>query len=276
MRVVGSMSLGPPDPDLYNATGTISIGGDSKLNIETKQFMLRGAILKNTDWIIGVVAYTGKDTKIMRNAEDAKTKQSNVESMTNRLIVGIFVLQVAICLSIAILSGIWTSRYGEKYENYIKFRYGSLMESLLSFGTLMVLTNSMIPISLIISLEMVKLAQAYFINNDNEMYNAESDRNSRVFMSSLNEELGQIEFIFSDKTGTLTCNKMEFKMCIIGDVLYGDTSPIDVDPKGGIAKPKVTLPKGLSFYDERLKTLNGGLEEDYNVNLVLNDQETGQ
>jgi magnesium-transporting ATPase (P-type) len=108
------------------------------------------------------------------------------------------------------------------------------------------------------------------------MYNAESDRNSKVFMSSLNEELGQIEFIFSDKTGTLTCNKMEFKMCIIGDILYGDTSPIDVDPKGGIAKPKMKLPKGLSFYDERLKTLNGGLEEDSDVNLVLNDQETGK
>jgi magnesium-transporting ATPase (P-type) len=112
MRVIGSMNLGAPDPDLYNATGTISIGGDSKLNIETKQFMLRGAILKNTDWIIGVVGYTGKDTKIMKNAEDAQTKQSNVEKMTNKLIVGIFVLQVGICLSIAVMSGLWTSNYG--------------------------------------------------------------------------------------------------------------------------------------------------------------------
>jgi magnesium-transporting ATPase (P-type) len=74
MRIVGSMNLGAPDPDLYNATGTISIGGDTSLNVDTKQFMLRGAILKNTEWIIGVVAYTGIDTKIMKNAEDAKTK----------------------------------------------------------------------------------------------------------------------------------------------------------------------------------------------------------
>lgn len=90
MRIVGSMNLGAPDPDLYNATGTISIGGDSKLNIETKQFMLRGAILKNTDWIIGVVAYTGLDTKIMKNAEDPQTKQSNVEKIMNKIILGIF------------------------------------------------------------------------------------------------------------------------------------------------------------------------------------------
>jgi magnesium-transporting ATPase (P-type) len=91
---------------------------------------------------------------------------------------------------IAIFSGFWTSNYGKKYELFVEYRYGPFIEGLLSFGTLMVLTNSMIPISLIISLEMVKLAQAYFINNDNEMYNAESDRNSKVFMSSLNEELG--------------------------------------------------------------------------------------
>lgn len=93
-------------------------------------------------------------------------------------------------LTIAILSGYWTSKHGLKYDKYITYRYGPLMEGILSFGTQMVLTNSMIPISLIISLEMVKLAQAYFINNDNEMYNAEQDRNSKVFMSSLNEELG--------------------------------------------------------------------------------------
>ena len=61
MRVIGSMNLGPPNPDLYEASGTISIGGDSRLNIEEKQFLLRGAVLKNTDWVIGIVAYTGKD-----------------------------------------------------------------------------------------------------------------------------------------------------------------------------------------------------------------------
>ena len=109
------------------------------------------------------------------------------------------------------------------------------------------------------------------------MYNAESDRNSKVFMSSLNEELGQIEFIFSDKTGTLTCNKMEFKMCTVGNVLYGDTSPIDVDPKTGVsAKPKFKIPDGLSFYDERLKSISNGVAEDKEVNLVLNDKDTGK
>lgn len=284
MRIIGSMELPPPNSNLYDARGTISIGGDPKLNIGDKNFMLRGAILKNTDWIIGVCAYTGKDTKIMKNAEDAKHKQSSVEKMTNQLILMIFGLQLIICFVVAIFSANWISNNREKYKNFVIYKNSNgedesiLKLGIFSFGTLLVLTNSMIPISLIISSEFVKLAQAYFINNDNEMYNAESDRNSKVFTSSLNEELGQIEFIFSDKTGTLTCNKMEFKMCIIGDVLYGDSSCIEVDPKAGPQKAKkpVNIPPGLSFYDERVADLGTGLKEDKKCGLVLNEQSSGQ
>lgn len=282
MRVIGAMDLPPPNSNLYDARGTISIGGDPKLNIGDKNFMLRGAILKNTDWIVGVCAYTGKDTKIMKNAEDAKHKQSSVEKMTNNLILFIFALQLLICLVVAIFSANWISKNRVKYQKLIKYKTASgkdesiILLGIYSFGTLLVLTNSMIPISLIISSEFVKLAQAYFINCDNEMYNAESDRNSKVFTSSLNEELGQIEFIFSDKTGTLTCNKMEFKMCIIGDVLYGDTSCIEVDPKAGPSKSKKsTTPPGLSFYDERVADLGAGLKEDKECGLVLNEQSSG-
>jgi phospholipid-transporting ATPase len=80
----------------------------------------------------------------------------------------------------------------------------------------------MIPISLIVSLEFVKLFQAYFIEKDINLYVGERDKWAKVSTSSINEELGQVEYIFSDKTGTLTCNQMEFKYCIIGNTLYGD------------------------------------------------------
>ena len=82
----------------------------------------------------------------------------------------------------------------------------------------------MIPISLIICIEFVKVAQAAWINNDKDMYCEENNRKAHVFSSSLNEELGQIEYIFSDKTGTLTCNKMELKFLLIGNEIYGDMS----------------------------------------------------
>ena len=69
---------------------------------------------------------------------------------------------------------------------------------------------------------MVKVCQAYFITNDDEVYDQSIDRRLLVQNASINEELGQVEFIFSDKTGTLTCNKMEFKYCIIGNNIYGE------------------------------------------------------
>ena len=86
------------------------------------------------------------------------------------------------------------------------------------------------------------------------MHCLESDRYPKVFTSSLNEELGQIEFVFSDKTGTLTCNRMEFKICIIGDVVYGDTSIL----KDDFHDPKNE--DGLVFFnDKRLENLSSSV-----------------
>jgi phospholipid-transporting ATPase len=71
-------------------------------------------------------------------------------------------------------------------------------------------------------MEVVKFWQAQLINSDLDMYYAKTDTPALCRTSSLVEELGQIEYIFSDKTGTLTCNEMEFKMCSIAGVAYAD------------------------------------------------------
>jgi phospholipid-transporting ATPase len=84
----------------------------------------------------------------------------------------------------------------------------------------------MIPISLFVSLEFVKVFQSYFITTDEEMYVKARDKFASVRTTTINEELGQVEYIFSDKTGTLTCNQMEFKYCIIGNALYGRHEPV--------------------------------------------------
>ena len=81
--------------------------------------------------------------------------------------------------------------------------------------TFVILYNNLIPISLLVTIEFVKLLQANFINNDAEMHYQGTDALART--SNLNEELGQIRYVFSDKTGTLTQNVMKFKECSIGN-----------------------------------------------------------
>lgn len=86
--------------------------------------------------------------------------------------------------------------------------------------------RSFVPISLLVTTEMVKFIQAIFMSYDTTMYSSKSDSYCLVNSSNLNEELGQIKHVFSDKTGTLTCNEMIFKKAIVAGVPYG----LVVDP----------------------------------------------
>ena len=94
------------------------------------------------------------------------------------------------------------------------------------FLTYMLLNSSFIPISLLVTIEFIKIVQAFIMNNDYEMYSELRDQPCRVKTASINEELGQVRYVFTDKTGTLTRNVMEFKLCKIGKQIYGDQTLI--------------------------------------------------
>uniref|UniRef100_A0A8C3LEX4 Phospholipid-transporting ATPase n=1 Tax=Chrysolophus pictus TaxID=9089 RepID=A0A8C3LEX4_CHRPC len=185
--------------------------------------LLRGAQLRNTQWVHGIVVYTGHDTKLMQNSTSPPLKMSNVERITNIQILILFCILIAMSLICSIGSAVWNRRHTER-DWYLDLNYGGASNFGLNFLTFIILFNNLIPISLLVTLEVVKFIQAYFINWDIDMHYEPTDTAAMARTSNLNEELGQVKYIFSDKTGTLTCNVMQFKKCTVAGVAYGQGS----------------------------------------------------
>lgn len=109
----------------------------------------------------------------------------------------------------------------EPEHRYIDFNYSSVIEGFFTFVRYFQLLASMIPISLFVTAEMIKFFIAWFMERDMEMYDEKKDQGTEVKNMSIVEDLGQLNYIFTDKTGTLTCNEMEFKSMIIGEQIFG-------------------------------------------------------
>ncbi|XP_041653366.1 phospholipid-transporting ATPase IA isoform X2 [Cheilinus undulatus] len=220
MRLSGRMECESPNRHLYEFVGNIRLDGHSTIPLGPDQILLRGAQLRNTQWVHGVVVYTGHDTKLMQNSTRPPLKLSNVERITNFQILVLFGCLLAISLVCSIGQTIWKYQYGNDAW-YMDLNYGGAANFGLNFLTFIILFNNLIPISLLVTLEVIKFIQAFFINWDTDMLYEPTNTPAMARTSNLNEELGQVKYIFSDKTGTLTCNVMQFKKCTIAGVAYG-------------------------------------------------------
>ncbi|XP_027147671.1 probable phospholipid-transporting ATPase IA isoform X4 [Larimichthys crocea] len=220
MRLSGRMECESPNRHLYEFVGNIRLDRHSTIPLGPDQILLRGAQLRNTQWVHGVVVYTGHDTKLMQNSTRPPLKLSNVERITNFQILVLFGCLLAISLVCSIGQTIWKYQYGNDAW-YMDLNYGGAANFGLNFLTFIILFNNLIPISLLVTLEVIKFIQAFFINWDTDMLYEPTNTPAMARTSNLNEELGQVKYIFSDKTGTLTCNVMQFKKCTIAGVAYG-------------------------------------------------------
>ncbi|CAA7399269.1 unnamed protein product [Spirodela intermedia] len=262
----GEIECEQPNNSLYTFTGNLIIQKQT-LPLSPNQILLRGCSLRNTEYIVGAVIFTGHETKVMMNSMNVPSKRSTLERKLDKLILALFGALFCMCLIGAIGSGVFIDRkyfyLGLKGKVEQQFNPGNkFVVAILTMFTLITLYSTIIPISLYVSIEMIKFIQStQFINKDLHMYHAESNTAALSRTSNLNEELGQVEYIFSDKTGTLTRNLMEFFKCSIGGVTYGNG--ITEIEKGRAQRnglkingdPSSTGPvheKGFNFDDPRL------------------------
>uniref|UniRef100_A0A8C3V1X3 ATPase phospholipid transporting 11C n=1 Tax=Catharus ustulatus TaxID=91951 RepID=A0A8C3V1X3_CATUS len=203
-----------PQPDLYKSLGP-------------ENLLLKGATLKNTKKIYGVAVYTGMETKMALNYQGKSQKRSAVEKSINAFLIVYLCILVGKATVCTTLKYVWQSNpfndepwYNEKTKKEREtFKVLRMFTDFLSF---MVLFNFIIPVSMYVTVEMQKFLGSFFISWDKEMYDEEIQEGALVNTSDLNEELGQVEYVFTDKTGTLTENSMEFIECCIDGHKYKD------------------------------------------------------
>lgn len=238
MAISGVITCEQPNRNIYEFTANMELNG-RRLPLSQSNIILRGCQLKNTAWAVGVVVYAGQDTKAMLNSAMSPSKRSRLETYMNRETFWLSIFLLIMCLVVALGMGLWLKhneskldtlpyyrkidfnkgRVGEKY----KF-YGIPMEIFFSFLSSIIVFQIMIPISLYITMELVRLGQSYFMIGDLDMYDSCSDSRFQCRSLNINEDLGQIRYVFSDKTGTLTENKMEFRKASIWGKNY-DNAP---------------------------------------------------
>ena len=225
-----------PNENLNAWNGKIRELDNNEIDCDINNIILKGCVLKNTDYICGIIVYSGKNTKIMKNAKNVKGKSSKVLHIMNKLLYSVFIFEISLCIIFGYLcleseehkkdiyTYIFTSN--KKENRYFKFLTNTM--------TFFVLYSNMIPISLYVVLEIIKSIQGLLINYDKEIYDASIDKYANCRTTELIEELGQVEFLFSDKTGTLTQNTMILKKIYVNGKVYGNKIDATPDTKYSI------------------------------------------
>ncbi|XP_026958839.1 LOW QUALITY PROTEIN: phospholipid-transporting ATPase VD [Sagmatias obliquidens] len=213
-----------PNNDLSRFRGFLEHSNKERVGLSKENLLLRGCTIRNTEAVMGIVVYAGHETKAMLNNSGPRYKRSNLERRANTDVLCCVLLLVIMCLTGALGHGIWLSRY----ENIPFFNIpepdGHVISPVLGgfymFWTMIILLQVLIPISLYVSIEIVKLGQIYFIQSDVDFYNEKMDSTVQCRALNITEDLGQIQYLFSDKTGTLTENKMVFRRCSVAGFDY--------------------------------------------------------
>uniref|UniRef100_A0A4W5NSU8 Phospholipid-transporting ATPase n=1 Tax=Hucho hucho TaxID=62062 RepID=A0A4W5NSU8_9TELE len=212
-----------PNSRLYTFRGELHWRGE-RHPLDSEHILLRGTVLRNTDTAFGMAIYTGSDSKILRNVGQLRVKRTQIEKVLNKVVIGVMLFLLLMALLLAVGSGVFQGRVSSQIEVLSALTRGNspIYTAFLTYWSYVILLSPAMPMSLYITFEMIHVLHSLFIGWDVEMRGGvERSIPAQARNTSLNEELGQVGHLLSDKTGTLTQNRLLFRQCCIAGNVYG-------------------------------------------------------
>eukprot|EP00172_Hildenbrandia_rubra_P002516 Plantae.Rhodophyta-Hildenbrandia_rubra.ctg3400.p1 GENE.Plantae.Rhodophyta-Hildenbrandia_rubra.ctg3400~~Plantae.Rhodophyta-Hildenbrandia_rubra.ctg3400.p1 ORF type:complete len:1183 (+),score=168.28 Plantae.Rhodophyta-Hildenbrandia_rubra.ctg3400:1027-4575(+) len=209
-----------PTPLLHLFDASLLVKKLTPCPLDESNLLLRGCVLRNTNFIYGVAVYTGQESKVALNMRDPPSKLGGIESMLNIVVVCLFLALMILVIIASTVSGIYQTREGEGRQWYMgsKGDISGIRQGFRSIATYIILFHTFIPISLFVTLEFVRVFQGWFMKADPKMKSKGIRVNVKA--NNLNDTLGNVQHILTDKTGTLTENVMKYVACSAGPEIY--------------------------------------------------------
>ena len=230
------IEVSQPNKNIYEIDGIINYSENDKTPFEIRNTAIRGARLKNTKFIYGIILYTGKDTKIMMNIIKEKKKVAYLDKLVDKIVLIIVIVRIVYVLLFMGIGIIYRKKYLPKYNGKNKeydylFYYrhsdgkkdsNDTLENLKYFTSHFILSQTLLPTSVAVLLALTKVIQSIFIEYFEVPLRKNKNEKMKCFSNELLGELGSVKYIFSDKTGTLTKNQTQFKACSIYTCLFDE------------------------------------------------------